>query len=62
MEPTNPAALPESWQFLGSMWWLLHAFAILLIFGIGYAVGHAAATPEKDPVDQDELRRKKAEP
>ncbi|MGF1573831.1 MAG: hypothetical protein ACFCU1_12270 [Sumerlaeia bacterium] len=61
MEPNNPANLPASWQFLGSMWWVLHIFVIILIFYVGYAVGKNAATPEADPVDQDELRRKQGE-
>lgn len=49
--------LPESWQFLGSMWWVLHVIVIVLIFFMGFIIGRTSASPEPDPVDQDALRK-----
>jgi len=49
--------LPETWKFLGGMWWILHVIAILLVFFAGFLIGKYSSEPEPDPVDQDELRR-----
>jgi len=37
--------LPESWQFLGVWWWVLHVVGIALVFGFGYVVGRQSALP-----------------
>lgn len=42
--------LPESWQFLGTNWWILHVVSILLVFGIGYLVGRASMEGPEDNV------------
>ncbi len=31
--------LPETWQFLGPWWWVLHILAIALVFWCGYLIG-----------------------
>ncbi len=41
--------LPESWRFLGPMWWVLHLVAIGLVFYIGYVVGKNSGTEEEEP-------------
>lgn len=53
--------LPETWQFLGGMWWVLHLVAVAVVFLIGMVIGYGMAKPEPDPVNQDEQRRKEAE-
>lgn len=35
--------LPESWRFLGAMWWVLHVIVISLTFYLGYIIGQARA-------------------
>ena len=61
MDPVHTANLPETWQFLGGMWWVLHIISILLVFLVGFFAGQAWASPEADPVDQEMMRRKEAE-
>ncbi len=40
--------LPETWRFLGTMWWVLHACAIGLVFYVGYVVGKSSASGGSD--------------
>lgn len=40
--------LPETWRFLGGMWWILHIIALGLVFFIGYLVGSTSATNRRD--------------
>lgn len=40
--------LPESWRFLGTMWWVLHVIAIGLVFYIGYVIGRSSAAEGGD--------------
>jgi len=34
--------LPESWQFLGPIWWVIHVVGIALVFFTGYLVGRSS--------------------
>ncbi len=38
--------LPESWRFLGSLWWVLHIVAVGLVFYVGYLIGRSSAENE----------------
>ncbi|MDK2970875.1 MAG: hypothetical protein PWP23_630 [Candidatus Sumerlaeota bacterium] len=42
--------LPESWRFLGGMWWVLHVIVISLTFYLGYIIGQARAERDADQV------------
>jgi len=43
--------LPETWRFLGPMWWLLHLAAICVVFYVGFVVGRASADKDRGPED-----------
>lgn len=47
--------LPESWQFLGMWWWVLHVIGIALVFGFGYLVGRQSALPPEKNEWQNHL-------
>jgi len=55
--------LPQTWQFLGGMWWVLHLIAIALIFYIGYVIGKSSNESDEQPKGwaSDEEKKEDAE-
>ncbi|MCB2154127.1 hypothetical protein KQI84_04525 [bacterium] len=46
--------LPEKWQFLGLFWWILHVFAIGLVFFLGFMIGRVSAEkPDGEKNDEE---------
>lgn len=46
LEERSHMELPESWRFLGSLWWVLHIVAVGLVFYVGYLIGRSSAENE----------------